>query len=464
MGELKIGQDRWAAEAAARSDRRRQRWSEIVRRVETANPLLLVGALAALGAVVVAAGNDYLLRVAAMACVMAILALGLSVIVGLVGLLDLGYIAFAAVGGYTYALLSSDQLGVQLPSWAGLSLAVLLAVGMALLLALPALRLSGDHLAIVTLGFAQVVLLLAVSMSRVAVPWSTTPLNVTGGPNGIVGIARIRLLGWEVAGQRPSFILLLAVLGLLFLGLTALDRSPLGRAWRATREDALAAAALGLPVRQLKLLAVAAGAATAGLGGALYAAWQGAVFPTDFGLDVLLTLYAMVLLGGLGSLPGAVLGALLLAVVPELLRSPATAHMLFYGGLAVALLSVGRRGAVALGLAALLGVLVRLTAPWLWSDAVTIQGWLAVPRDATTAGNLAFVAAVGLLLAASRVRRAPVQVVLLALALYGLIFAWEVRLAEQPSVARQLLFGAALVILVIYRPYGLLGRPRVEVG
>jgi branched-chain amino acid transport system permease protein len=449
MGELKIGQDRWAAEAAARSDRRRQRWSEIVRRVETANPLLLVGALAALGAVVVAAGNDYLLRVAAMACVMAILALGLSVIVGLVGLLDLGYIAFAAVGGYTYALLSSDQLGVQLPSWAGLSLAVLLAVGMALLLALPALRLSGDHLAIVTLGFAQVVLLLAVSMSRVAVPWSTTPLNVTGGPNGIVGIARIRLLGWEVAGQRPSFILLLAVLGLLFLGLTALDRSPLGRAWRATREDALAAAA---------------GAATAGLGGALYAAWQGAVFPTDFGLDVLLTLYAMMLLGGLGSLPGAVLGALLLAVVPELLRSPATAHMLFYGGLAVALLSVGRRGAVALGLAALLGVLVRLTAPWLWSDAVTIQGWLAVPRDATTAGNLAFVAAVGLLLAASRVRRAPVQVVLLALALYGLIFAWEVRLAEQPSVARQLLFGAALVILVIYRPYGLLGRPRVEVG
>lgn len=299
MDTSKIGRDEWVAQAEARLDRRRARWDRLLNDAATINPLVIVGALGLAAVLVAGMGSSYVLRIAALACVMATLALGLSIGVGFVGLLDLGYIAFAGIGGYTYALLSSNQLGMHTPSWAGLALAMLFACAGGLLLGLPALRLGGDHLAIVTLGFAQVFLLLALNLNRVALPWLGATVDVTGGPNGVVGVAGISVFGLAVSGPRAGVILLAAVLNLIFCGLSSLDRSPLGHAWRAIRENELAALTLGIPARRLKLLAVALGAAVAGLSGALYASWQGAVFPSDYGLDVLLMLYAMLLFGGL---------------------------------------------------------------------------------------------------------------------------------------------------------------------
>jgi branched-chain amino acid transport system permease protein len=423
--------------------------------------------------------SEYIIRVSGNICLFALLALGLNVVVGYAGLLDLGYVAFYGIGSYGYALLSSNQFGLHLPTWAAVPLVVAIAAAAGLLLGSPSLRLTGDYLAIVTLGFAQIFVLLANSMDRVTVPWSAEPLNITGGPNGITPTDPFHLFGLRLASMTHYFYLLLATLAVVLLVLRNIDRSRVGRAWRALREDALAAEAMGMPIRRLKLLAFAIGAAIAGLGGSIFAAWQTAVFPANFDVTLLITLYAMMVLGGVGSLPGAVAGAFLLAVIPELLRGPDVARLLFYGGAIAATLLLTRprwRGAALLAAAALAGLLVKLAATTFWPDAfgppvtpldsglgALAQRWLVFPRDATTAGNIAFVVVVALLMAASRVRRPNLRFALLVPTLYLLAFVWETRLAAEPSVTRLLFFGAILVLLMTYRPQGLFGKPRVEV-
>jgi branched-chain amino acid transport system permease protein len=479
MSADKIGQDEWVEQAAARRARMGP-WGRALERLETANPLLIAGALVLFAALVpLLTSDEYLIRVAGNVCLFALLALGLNVVVGYAGLLDLGYMAFYGLGGYGYALLSSGQFGLHLPTWLSIPLVVALAALFGLLLGSPSLRLTGDYLAIVTLGFGQIFVLLTNTMDRVNVPWSEQPLNITGGPNGVTNLDPIHLFGLRLSSVTAYFYLLLAALALVWLALHHIDHSRVGRAWRALREDTLAAEAMGTPVRRLKLLAFATGAAVAGLSGSIYAAWQTSVFPTNFDVTLLITLYAMVVLGGLGSQAGAIAGAFLLAVFPELLRGPDTARVLFYGGVVALTLLVARprwRGAALLAAVLAFGLLVKLAAAglppgMLGQPPVPIasglgawaQRWLVFPSSSTLAGNIAFVAVVALLMAASRMRRANVRLALLVPGLYLLAFVWEARLAAEPSVTRLLFFGAILVLLMTYRPHGLFGKPRVEV-
>ena len=475
----KIGQDEWAAQAEARRARRGP-FGRALARLEALNPFVLGGVLFALAALVpLLTSNEYVIRIAGNICLFGLLALGLNVVVGYAGLLDLGYMAFYGLGGYCYAMLASNQFGLHLPTLVAVIVVVALAALAGLLLGSPSLRLSGDYLAIVTLGFGQAFVLLVNTMDKVGVPWSAQPLNITGGPNGITPIDKLHMFGWELASVADYFYVLLATLALVLVVLHHIDRSRVGRAWRALREDTLAAEAMGIPVRRLKLLAFAIGAAIAGLSGSIFAAWQTAIFPQNFDVTLLITLYAMVVLGGVGSLPGALAGAFLLSVIPELLRGPDTARVLFYGGVVALLLLLMRprwRGAALLAAVLILGLLVKAIVTALWPESVgpapvpvasglgaLAQRWLMFPTNATALGNLAFVLVVGLLMAASRLRGQNWRFALLVPTLYLLAFVWETRLAAEPSVTRLLFFGAILVILMTYRPHGLLGKPRVEV-
>jgi branched-chain amino acid transport system permease protein len=474
-----IGEDEWVAQAEARRAARGP-IGRALARLEAANPFVVGGVLFALAALFpLLTSNDYIIRIAGNVCLYGLLALGLNVVVGYAGLLDLGYMAFFGIGGYGYAMLASNQFGIHLPT----PLALIVMVGVTalagLMLGLPSLRLTGDYLAIVTLGFAQIFVLLTNTMDRVNVPWSSEPLNVTGGPNGITAIDPLHLFGWEISSVGGYFYILLAMLALVLLVLRNINQSRVGRAWRALREDTLAAEAMGMPVRQLKLLAFAIGAAIAGLSGSIFAAWQTAIFPQNFDVALLITLYAMVVLGGLGSLPGAVAGALLLSVIPELLRGPDTARLLFYGGVIAMTLLLIRprwRGAALLAAVLALGFAVKLVATTLWRESLgaapvpvsaglgaLAQRWLIFPENAALAGNLLFVVVIGMLMLVSRLRQPNLRFALLIPTLYLLAFVWETRLAAEPSVTRLLFLGAILVLLMTYRPHGLFGKPRVEV-
>jgi ABC-type branched-subunit amino acid transport system permease subunit len=475
----KIGQDEWVAQVEARRAARGP-LGRALARLEAANPFIVGGVLFALAALTpLLTSNDYVIRIAGNVCLYGLLALGLNVVAGYAGLLDLGYVAFFGIGGYGYAMLASNQFGLHLPT----PLAVVLMIGVTalagLLLGLPSLRLIGDYLAIVTLGFAQIFVLLTNTLDKASLPWASEPVNLTGGPNGITAIDPLHLFGLRLTSVGGYFYVLLATLALTLVVLRNINQSRVGRAWRALREDSLAAEAMGMPIRRLKLLAFAIGAGIAGLSGSIFAAWQTAIFPQNFDVTLLITLYAMVVLGGLGSLPGAIAGAFLLSVIPELLRGPDTARLLFYGGIvALILLQIKPRwrGAALLVAVLALGFAVKLVAIALWPESLgaapapvasglgaLAQRWLVFPVNATLVGNLLFVVVIGMLMIVSRVRRASLRFALLVPALYLLAFVWETRLAAEPSVTRLLFFGAILVLLMTNRPHGLFGKPRVEV-
>src|SRR5476649_1786053 len=283
------------------------------------------------------AGGNYWLRVVDFALLYMMLALGLNIVVGFTGLLDMGFIAFYAVGAYLAALLSSPHLMTQFPlllAWfpGGLHLSVLiivpLAAGLAalfgILLGAPTLRLRGDYLAIVTLGFGEIIRILMRNLDR--------PVNITNGPKGISGIDPISLFGLSFSGMHQWFgarfsslylyYYLFAALILLILFICIrLQQSRVGRAWTAIREDEDAARAMGINTRNFKLLAFAMGAAFGGVAGAMFAAFQGFVSPESFSLQESIAVLAMVVLGGMGHIPGVILGALLLSALPEFLRA-----------------------------------------------------------------------------------------------------------------------------------------------
>jgi len=284
-----------------------------------------------------AAGGNYWVRVIDFALLYLMLALGLNIVVGLTGLLDMGFIAFYAVGAYLTALLSSPHLTEQFPillQWFpdGLHLSILLLIPLAailaalcgILLGAPTLRLRGDYLAIVTLGFGEIVRILMRNLDR--------PLNITNGPKGISGIDPVSLFGLKFSGMHQWFgfrfsslylyyYLFAALLLLILFICLRLQHSRVGRAWTAIREDEDAARAMGINTRNFKLLAFAIGATFGGIAGALFAAFQGFVSPESFTLQESIAVLAMVVLGGMGHIPGVILGALLLAALPELLRS-----------------------------------------------------------------------------------------------------------------------------------------------
>ena len=262
-------------------------------------------------------------RITNLAILFAILSLGLNVVVGFAGLLDLGYIAFYGVGAYCYALLASPHFGLHLPFWITLPIGAAIACLFGILLGAPTLKLRGDYLAIVTLGFGEIIRIFLNNLSR--------PFNLTNGPQGITLIDPFRidglsfnrtetLLGLTFSGpMKYYYLLLLVLIGVMIVNIRLQD-SRLGRAWVAIREDELAAQAMGINTRNVKLLAFAMGASFGGIAGGLFSAMQGFISPESFVLVESINVLAMVVLGGMGNVWGVVAGALLLSFVPEVLR------------------------------------------------------------------------------------------------------------------------------------------------
>ncbi|MBI3312095.1 MAG: branched-chain amino acid ABC transporter permease [Candidatus Omnitrophica bacterium] len=267
--------------------------------------------------------NSYHIDVLTGAGLYALLALGLNIVVGFTGLLHLGYAAFFAIGAYAYALLN---LHLGIPFWLGLAAAAVTAGFFGVMLGIPAIRVRGDYLAIVTLGFGEIV--------RIAV---TNLEQWTGGPNGLLGIAHptVWMPGRGVydfsVESVPYYYLVLGLLALVTGACLRMSGSRIGRAWAAIREDELAASCSGIDAFQLKLLAQGCGAAIAGMAGAIFAAKQGTITPDSFDFVLSVMVLAMVVLGGLGSVPGAIIGALVLGTLPELLRGFEQYRMLVFG-------------------------------------------------------------------------------------------------------------------------------------
>ncbi len=302
-------------------------------------------------------GNSWV-RIIDMALLYIMLALGLNIVVGFAGLLDLGYIAFYAVGAYMTGLLASPQFatlleslineypvvgntlvailgpdiqqnGIHLSVWVIVPLAAALAGLFGALLGAPTLKLRGDYLAIVTLGFGEIIRIFMNNLNE--------PINFTNGPQGINLIDPIRVFGVNLAGEAGSranvivggfsmpsvnayyFLFLFLCIAVVFIT-SRLQHSRLGRAWVAIREDEIAAKAMGINTRNVKLLAFTMGASFGGVAGAMFASFQGFVSPESFSLTESIAVLAMVVLGGIGHIPGVIMGGALLAALPEVLR------------------------------------------------------------------------------------------------------------------------------------------------
>jgi branched-chain amino acid transport system permease protein len=283
---------------------------------------LISGALLALP-FVAAMGGQAWVRILDFAILYIFLALGLNIVVGFAGLLDLGYIAFYAVGAYAYALLASPHFGLHWPFWSILPIGALVACFFGVILGSPTLKLRGDYLAIVTLGFGEIV--------RIFLNNLNAPVNITNGPQGITLIDPVAFGTFKFSGSTPVFgitlsgpqkyYFLLLALVCVIIGINLrLQNSRIGRAWQAIREDEIAAKAIGINTRNLKLLAFAMGASFGGIAGGVFAAMQGFVSPESFSLTESIMILAMVVLGGMGHIPGVILGAVLLSILPEALR------------------------------------------------------------------------------------------------------------------------------------------------
>lgn len=285
--------------------------------------MLLLGVLLVAAPFVAATGGQAWVRILDFAILYVFLALGLNIVVGFAGLLDLGYIAFYAVGAYTWALLASPHFGIHLPFWVILPIGAALAGLAGLVLGSPTLKLRGDYLAIVTLGFGEIV--------RIFMNNLNAPVNITNGPQGINLIDPIviggikfsgnsQIFGFTLSGPQKYYFLLLVLCVFVVIINRRLQNSRIGRAWQAIREDEIAAKAVGINTRNLKLLAFSMGASFGGVAGGVFAAMQGFVSPESFSLIESIMILAMVVLGGMGHIPGVILGAVLLTVLPEVLR------------------------------------------------------------------------------------------------------------------------------------------------
>ncbi len=285
-------------------------------------------------------GSNSWVRIVDVALLYVLLALGLNIVVGYAGLLDLGFIAFFAVGAYLYGLLASPHLtdtfawlaatfpnGLHLNFWLVMVLAGIVAGITGLILGFPVLKLRGDYLAIVTLGFGEIVRIFMLNLDR--------PINITNGPKGLSNIDAVSVFGHSMSQRLDISIgnfsytfqsvtlyyyLILFFVVVAIVIANRLQDSRIGRAWMAIREDEIAAKAMGLNTRNLKLAAFGMSATFGGVAGVLFASFMRGVYPESFILMESVMIVAMVVLGGLGHIPGVILGALVLAGLPELLR------------------------------------------------------------------------------------------------------------------------------------------------
>ena len=280
--------------------------------------------------------STYWLRIYTMAGLYVMLALGLNVVAGFAGLLDLAYVAFFGIGGYIFALLSSSHFEIHLPFLLVLPIAALATMGFGFALGSTSMRLKGDYLAIVTLAFAQIFKLLLLNLDR--------PVNITGGVNGIYNLDPITILGFRVISPVAYSYLIWFSAIIVILGSLRIKRSRYGRGWEAIREDELAAEVMGVNTTWMKLMAFAGGAFIAGATGALFASFQDSVFPNNFDFPQLVIVYCMVILGGLGNILGVILGAVLLSVLPEFLREYGAYRMMSYGLILIVLMALRPQG------------------------------------------------------------------------------------------------------------------------
>ncbi len=265
-----------------------------------------------------------------------LLGLGLTIVVGFAGLLDLGYVAFFAIGSYTVAILTSPELGFfSLGFWQALPFAVLFGVIAGVLLGIPVLKMRGDYLAIATLGFGEIIRILVLSDSLR--PW-------LGGAQGIGKIPKAEIGAFEFAGPQEIYYLILA--GCFLVGFISwrLRDSRIGRAWMAVREDEDVAQAMGINLVAAKLLAFATGAGFSALSGAIFASKIGSVYPHSFNVMISINILCVIIVGGIGSMPGVIVGAFALVGLPELLREFAEYRLLVYGAALVAMMLLRPEG------------------------------------------------------------------------------------------------------------------------
>jgi ABC-type branched-subunit amino acid transport system permease subunit len=476
----RIGVDSWVAESEAR--RSRSPAALLARGLESTPDALkllaFIGLAASLPYWLLGSEGD-LFTFGLFTLLYVGLGLGLNVTVGFAGLLDLGYVAFFGIGAYAYAELSSGYYGIHWPAEATIPIAMLAAAIPAVVLGFSARRLLGDYLAIVTLFFAQAFLV----FTNVANP-TVAGKGLTGGANGIPQLDPLTFFGNKITSTKGLYFFLLGAVAVVAAALYLANQSRTGRAWRALREDPLAAEVMGIPVNRLKILAFVFGAAVAGLFGAIYAAILTAAVSTNFGIGVLIILYAIVILGGFGSIAGVFVGAMVINVSFEFLE-PQTDHpsfkrWLFYGTivLLIALLKPWYRpvlilaGTVAFGFAAHAVVAATTAASWTSgrpvspdsrSVATAIRDWVVIPG--TSHGNFNNFLYIGLVLAIMLVAslKGWWRTIALAPTLYLLAVVWENVLTESPGVTALILFGVMLIALMAARPQGLLGTARVEI-
>ena len=333
--------------------------------------------------------NGYVIRVGFDTVLYMVLCLGLNVVVGYAGLLDLGYVAFFGFGAYVYAMLSSPHFGLHWDTLFVVPIAVVLTGILGFLVALPSRRLIGDYLAIVTLFFGQLFYTVFQNGSRISLlgighhSW-----DVTGGPNGIVNIDNWDLGGLKIASLQAYYYTALIVFMVSLFAIYLVDISRTGRAWKSLREDPLAAELMGIPVNRLKLVAFAVSAGIGGLAGTLFAGLNTAVFAADFYTPTLIIVYAMLILGGAGSLGGVIIGAFVVNVSLEALRTPGHATWIFFVVILATLIAKVRPwkwlfivvgGTIGLGY--LLTAIANEWFPRWTAGPPTISGWLGTWLD-----------------------------------------------------------------------------------
>jgi ABC-type branched-subunit amino acid transport system permease subunit len=479
-----IGVDSWVSEADERRAGRTGVWGHVANGWDRLPPpgklALLAPAILVPFAPFVSTGN--LFNYGIFILLYALLALGLNVVVGFSGLLDLGYVAFFGFGAYTYAFLSGTHAEKghsythHWPAELSIALAIVLCGLLGVFLGSTSRRLLGDYLAIVTLFFGQ---------AFVVFTNSADPYGITNGSNGLANIDPLRFSffghGFTIASVRGYYWFLLGCVIVVLIILHFLSESRTGRAWKASREDPLAAQLMGIPVNRLKIMAFSFGAGIAGLAGTVFAAAQTGAFPQNFSTQVLILIYAVVVLGGAGSLTGMLIGSVVILASNQVLDStspPNLQRVLFYLALILGMYFMFRRSWLKLAVAFVstiaLGFIVHAIAASVWPRGVhgavtsggfltgAIKHWVLLPHDPGKLADYAYIVVIVLAVALTQVK-GWWKVVLAPPTFVLTVFVWENLLIQQPAVTRYVLFGALLIALMATRPQGLFGTAKVEI-
>jgi ABC-type branched-subunit amino acid transport system permease subunit len=478
----KVGTDEWVARVEERRSAQKG-ISGLIARTWERTPafgrlVILLGPFA-IFPFITNEGN--LFRYGLITIIYALLAMGLNVVVGFAGLLDLGYVAFFGFGAYLYGIMASGHSGHHLQAEIAIPIVVVSTALLGLLLGLTSWRLLGDYLAIVTLFFLQAFVIFVNNanggLNDFSYPF-VGKVDLTGGANGLDQIDPFNFFGYHITTTKGYYFYTLIALALLMIMLYFVNGSRTGRAWRALREDPLAAEVMSTPVNRLKLLAFMFGAGVAGFSGTIFGAVQSGAFPGDYDVGLLITIYAIVILGGLGSIGGVVVGALVVNGAPELLRSSSNARFLFYGVLLVALFAALKpwyKSVIVLVGTIAFGFAVHGIASAVWSRGTAghIQGagrfgnalehWVLLPSNPSSIAGWSYFALICAALVLTLVR-GWWRVVVLIPTFYLAAFVWENKLVDQVAGAtRLILLGALLVVIMNVRPAGIFGTSRVEI-